>query len=360
MRQTLSAQKAVDFFIKVCYTKEKEGDTVLYIIYGLTLSVGKVSRAYFEEIGLSQIEKITYETENTRVQPSDGILHRAENESEVKECDYIYENHGRLVGFTASQIERAVSGGADAYLTFSSDDLSFLREIKEAYGDHVAIIYACIEDKTLEALTNALKVPEDQKKARLEMGQAIKKRYLAERELFDETVIYTGENTAFDMTALKLQYAHIVKKYKEMEKELVPLPYKGNLPYVFVSYARADTDKVLPYLRLLQKKGCRIWYDKGIRGGDNWMSTLALKIKNCSQYLLFSSEASTRSVWTAREVSKAIKRPDISILTVRMDKATFDDGIEWVLEDYQQLFTAHEDFEDELIGSIREEVIEHI
>lgn len=156
---------------------------MLYIIYGLTLSVGKVSRAYFEEIGLSQIEKITYETENTRVQPSDGILHRAENESEVKECDYIYENHGRLVGFTASQIERAVSGGADAYLTFSSDDLSFLREIKEAYGDHVAIIYACIEDKTLEALTNAL----------------------------------------------KLQYAHIVKKYKEMEKELVPLPFQSDL-----------------------------------------------------------------------------------------------------------------------------------
>lgn len=112
MRQTLSAQKAVDFFIKVCYTKEKEGDTVLYIIYGLTLSVGKVSRAYFEEIGLS-----------------------------------------------------------------------FLREIKEAYGNHVAIIYACIEDKTLEALTNAL----------------------------------------------KRQYAHIVKKYKEMEKELVPLPFQSDL-----------------------------------------------------------------------------------------------------------------------------------
>ena len=58
MRQTLSAQKAVDFFIKVCYTKEKEGDTVLYIIYGLTLSVGKVSRAYFEEIVLSFLRDV--------------------------------------------------------------------------------------------------------------------------------------------------------------------------------------------------------------------------------------------------------------------------------------------------------------
>ena len=90
------------------------------------------------------------------------------------------------------------------------------------------------------------------------------------------------------------------------------------------------------------------------------MSTLALKIKGCSQYLLFSSEASTKSVWTAREVSKALKCPDISILTVRMDKATFDDGIEWGLEDYQQLFTSHEDFEDDLIASMREEVIEHL
>ncbi|MBR2987803.1 MAG: toll/interleukin-1 receptor domain-containing protein [Clostridia bacterium] len=333
---------------------------MLYIIYGLTLDIGKVSRAYFEERGIPQIEKITFETENTRVQPSHGILHRAERESEVRACDYVYENHGRLVGFTAAQIERAVNGGCDAYLTFSSEDLSFLREIKEAYGDHVAIIYACIEDVILRTLTNALKKDESEKIARLEMGETIKRQYLAERELFDETVYYAGEHTAFHFEALKHQYAHIIKKYKEMEKELVPLPYKGTLPYVFVSYARADTDKVLPYLRLLQKKGCRIWYDKGIRGGDNWMSTLALKIKNCSQYLLFSSQASTQSVWTAREVSKAIKQPDISILTVRMDNATFDDGIEWVLEDYQQLFTSHEDFEEDLLSSIREEVIEHI
>ena len=333
---------------------------MLYIVYGLTLDIGKVSRSYFKEIGLAQIEKITYETENTRVQPSDGILHRASSREEVTACDYVYENHGRLVGFTAAQIERAVSGQCDAYLTFSSEDLSFLREIKEAYGDHVAIIYAYIEDQLLRERTNALIANESEKQARLEMGRAIKDRYLAERKLFDEVVIYTGEHTAFDFAALKLQYAHILEKYRELEKELVPLPYKGNKPYVFVSYARADSDSVLPYLRLLQKKGCRIWYDKGIRGGDNWMSTLALKIKGCSQYLLFSSEASTKSVWTAREVSKALKCPDISILTVRMDKATFDDGIEWGLEDYQQLFTSHEDFEDDLIASMREEVIEHL
>lgn len=333
---------------------------MLYIIYGLTLNVGKESRAFFESNGIPMVEKITYETERACIQPSNGILKRADSEQEVTACDYVYENHGRIVGFTSAQIERAVRGSCDAYLTFSSEDLSFLREIKEAYRDHVVTIYAYIEDQILQTLTNELDVPESHKEARLAMGKAIKEHFLSDRTLFDETVLYAGEHTLYNLEALRAQYAHILKKYKEIEKELVPLPYTGNKPYIFVSYARADTDKVLPYLKILQKKGCRIWYDKGIRGGDNWMSILAMKIKGCSQYLLFSSENSTQSVWTTREVSKALKCPDISILTVRMDNALFDEGIEWGLEDYQQLRASDEDFETDLIHSIREDVLEHI
>ena len=130
--------------------------------------------------------------------------------------------------------------------------------------------------------------------------------------------------------------------------------------YIFVSYARDDTDAVMPYLKLLQKNGCRVWYDKGIKGGDNWMTTLAMKIKGCSQYLLFSSKTSTKSVWTRREASRALQYPEISILTVRMDEAVFDEGIEWGLQDYQQLFVSSSDFEQELLESIRQEVVEHI
>ncbi len=331
---------------------------MLYIIYGLTTVLRKATCDYFNTAGIEHIEKITFETKDVKIQPTDGRLNRAESEEAVRQCDYVYENHGRVVGFTADQIEAAVTGKTDAYLTFSTGDLSFLREIKNAYGDHVTSIYVFTEEKALETITNAIDAPEEQKRERLNLGRIIKERYLAERELFDETVIFSGENTTFDIASLSTQYAPILTKYKERESKLPPLPYKGNDPYIFVSYSRKDTDTVMPILNKLNQMGCRIWYDKGIKGGENWMTTLAMKIRGCSQYLLFSSENSVKSVWTKREARKATKAEDIDILTVRMDNARFDEGIEWVLDDYQQLFLNDEDFEKGLFESISEDVID--
>lgn len=333
---------------------------MLYIVYGLTAIVGKVSREHFENCNLKKIEKITYETQNVAVDPCYGTINKVYSEETVRACDYVYENHGRVVGFNAEQIEKAVNGITDAVLTFSSDELSFLREIKNAYGDHVAVIYTYIEDKALEYAINIIEAPDIQKERRIAMGKAIKERFVAERELFDEVIIYSGEDTIFNFEALKKQYDFIFKKYKDIENDLVPLPYKGNKPYVFVSYSHEDEKKVLPYLRILRKKGVRIWYDQGIRGGDNWLTTLALKIKGCSQYLLFSSENSTNSHWTEREISLAADVPKLSILTVRMDDARFEEGYEWVINGYQQLFINDEEFEAKLVESMNSSVIEKI
>lgn len=222
---------------------------MLYVIYGLTNIVGQHTRAYFQSRGIRDIDKLTFETEYTRIQPSTGTMRRAARQEKVYACDYVYENHGRIVGFTAEQIESAVNGRDDALLTFSSQDLSFLRELKSAYGDHVAILFAYIEDRTLAEITNIMDAPVEQKRERLAMGHAIKERFLAERDLFDEVILFTGADTLYNLEHLNTQYAHIINKYNEKEKELVPLPYTGSKPYIFVSYARNDTEQVMPYLR---------------------------------------------------------------------------------------------------------------
>ena len=90
------------------------------------------------------------------------------------------------------------------------------------------------------------------------------------------------------------------------------------------------------------------------------MTTLAMKIKGCSQFILFSSRESTKSVWTRREASRALQNPEIPILTIRMDDAVFDEGIEWGLQDYQQLCEHTENFQSLLRDSITESVIEQI
>lgn len=47
-----------------------------------------------------------------------------------------------------------------------------------------------------------------------------------------------------------------------------PFPaYKGNQPYVFVSYAHDDAELVYPEIHRLREAGFNIWYDEGISPG---------------------------------------------------------------------------------------------
>lgn len=330
---------------------------MLYVIYGLTSTVGKESRAYFKARGIDLIEKLTYVTKDVRVKAGYGIPRQATTEEEVRRCDYVYENHGRLVGITLDQIFSALNGTGDSLLTFSAEGTDLLRQIKIAYPDRVVSIYAYIDAHELEALTNELphEVTAEERRARLGMGQAIKESFLENRALFDETVLYCGENSPFNLESLRLQYARIIEKYETLDDDLVPLPYSGDKPYVFVSYARKDTERILPYLNFLRVNGCRIWYDKGIAGGENWPNILADKVAKCSQYIVFASKFSTASKWTRREILAA-DRYDKEILTIRMDHSSFEAGIELFLSEYQQLFTDHKDFDARLIESIKPEV----
>jgi len=54
-----------------------------------------------------------------------------------------------------------------------------------------------------------------------------------------------------------------------------PVPYSGDDPYVFVSYAHRNMDRVIPLVRLLQESGYRVWYDEGIDPGTEWAENIA-------------------------------------------------------------------------------------
>ena len=52
------------------------------------------------------------------------------------------------------------------------------------------------------------------------------------------------------------------------------VPYEGQEPYVFVSYAHKDSHLVIPVLEKLHALGYRIWFDDGIAPGSEWPETL--------------------------------------------------------------------------------------
>lgn len=66
--------------------------------------------------------------------------------------------------------------------------------------------------------------------------------------------------------------------------------YSGNNPYVFVSYAHADKDSVLPIISHMIHSGYRIWYDDGIDPGSEWDDNIARHVQDCSLFIAFVSK----------------------------------------------------------------------
>ena len=64
-------------------------------------------------------------------------------------------------------------------------------------------------------------------------------------------------------------------------------------PYVFISYASADRERVLPIVAALRETGISCWIDQhGIEGGANWGLRIAEAIEGCAVFILMSSAAS--------------------------------------------------------------------
>ena len=85
------------------------------------------------------------------------------------------------------------------------------------------------------------------------------------------------------------------KERGEAMSELIPVAYKGNEPYVFISYAHKDSDIVLPIITRLQTDGYRVWYDEGIAPGSNWDEYISAHLDRCSVVIGFLSKSYVKS-----------------------------------------------------------------
>lgn len=62
-----------------------------------------------------------------------------------------------------------------------------------------------------------------------------------------------------------------------------------NKPYIFISYAHKDSDRVLPIIRQAEKDGYNIWFDEGIDPGTEWDENIAKHVEECSYFVAFIS-----------------------------------------------------------------------
>lgn len=91
-----------------------------------------------------------------------------------------------------------------------------------------------------------------------------------------------------------------------MFKEIIMEPYEGGEPYLFVSYSHADRAEVEGYIKLLQKRLCYLWYDKGNHAGDDWAEMIAEHLVKAHTVLLFISKNSVLSTNVNNELTMAL------------------------------------------------------
>lgn len=108
-------------------------------------------------------------------------------------------------------------------------------------------------------------------------------------------------------------------------------------PYVFISYAHADSSKVLPCIDAMRQKGIYFWYDDGIEAGSEWPEFIAQKVISCKKFLLFVSNAYLNSQNCKRELNFAISRKK-DILTIYLEEVELSPGMEMQLGTYQAIY----------------------
>ncbi|MDO5440955.1 MAG: TIR domain-containing protein [Bacillota bacterium] len=89
--------------------------------------------------------------------------------------------------------------------------------------------------------------------------------------------------------------------------------------YVFISYAHKDKKAVLDSTKALSSCGINLWFDSGIKTGDDWAETIATKLENASLVIVFLSKASSKSKNVLREIEYA-NAHKIPVLTVQLYK----------------------------------------
>ena len=87
----------------------------------------------------------------------------------------------------------------------------------------------------------------------------------------------------------------------------IPFPaYRGEEPYIFISYAHVDQDLVFPIIKQFYDQGYHIWYDEGIAPGNEWTDEIADALAGASLFLVFMTPDSESSINCRDEINFAI------------------------------------------------------
>jgi len=103
-------------------------------------------------------------------------------------------------------------------------------------------------------------------------------------------------------------------------------PYRGDRPYIFISYAHLDSDIVFPEIQRLHDLKYRVWYDENIGPGNEWSDDISGAIDHCSFFIVFVTPRSVDRLIVRNEILYALEH-EKPILPVFLEPTTLPGNI---------------------------------
>lgn len=131
-------------------------------------------------------------------------------------------------------------------------------------------------------------------------------------------------------------------------------PYEGEDPYIFVSYAHADSDDVMRVISDMHERGFNIWYDEGIEAGSVWTESIGSHLAGASLMIGFVSDSYMASDNCRREMNFAVQKKK-RVINIFLSETALTPGMElqiggiWALMKYT--YPSEEYFFDKLYSS---------
>lgn len=113
--------------------------------------------------------------------------------------------------------------------------------------------------------------------------------------------------------------------------------YRGEKPFAFISYAHADSERVMPIIGKLQEDGYRVWFDEGIEAGIEWARIIAKRLKMSSCLIAFATQNYLNSENCIDEIELA-KDKKIPRLIVYLDDLTLPDWFQMRHNRHQAIY----------------------
>ena len=135
------------------------------------------------------------------------------------------------------------------------------------------------------------------------------------------------------------------KKQKQQKHLKTPFrAYKGKKPYIFVSYAHIDANKVFPELIRFHNQGYNIWYDQGISPGSEWPEEIEEALEKSSLFVVFISSHAVESRNVRNEINFALDEGK-PLIAIYLEETRLKYGLKLGMGSIQGIlkYSMHED-----------------